>query len=92
MKRPRPVLILFAISAGIAAIIGTAGATEVLPKQVVAWLIILNAVLTAVGGALVQDLVTPLSSPISADGVPLVPADSSRAVPVETRLRRGVTP
>ncbi|HEU4541757.1 MAG TPA: hypothetical protein VFR23_11585 [Jiangellaceae bacterium] len=83
MKRPRPVLILFAVSAGIAAIVGTAGATDVLPKQLISWLIIADAVLTAVGGVLVQDLVTPLSAPVSSDGVPLVPADSTRATAVD---------
>lgn len=65
-------MVLTAVGAVLAALIGTAGMSDIIPKQVMAYLILGNAVLAAVLGAVAQSKVTPLSSPRDEDGERLV--------------------
>lgn len=73
-KRPEPVRILYAVIAALSALLGVAGLTDFLPTQVVFWLGVALAVLTAVAGEIVRNRVTPIADPHARDGAPLVPA------------------
>lgn len=72
-SRPRPVLVLSAVMAGLAAFLGFAGLSDLMPKVVIAYVSLGTAVLGAVGGVLVQGVVTPLTSPRDKSGTRLVP-------------------
>lgn len=78
-SRPRPVVAAMSVLAGLQAATATAGFTDAVPEQVALWIIIGIA---AAQGAIqfwVQNQVTPVADPHTADGTPLVPAP----VPVE---------
>ena len=68
-----PVRILYAVTAGLSALLGVAGLGEFLPERVIFYLGVALAVLTAVGGEVVRNRVTPLSDPRDAANRPLVP-------------------
>ena len=74
-KRPEPVRILWAVIAGLSALLGVAGLTDFVPKDVVFWLGVALAVLTAVAGESVRNRVTPVSDPRNAAGTPLTPGE-----------------
>lgn len=73
MSRPRPVLIFAAVIAALNALAAIGDLTDVLPSSAVKWIAIGSAVVTAVGGVIVQGQVTPLSSPRDKVGTRLVP-------------------
>ena len=72
--RPRPVLIYTAVVVGLQTFLALGGSSERIDEDVLWWLQALLAVGSAVGGALLQGVVTPLSDPMSKDGRPLIPA------------------
>lgn len=72
--RPRPVLVLAALLAAIDALAGAGALLDFLPRTVVGIIVLINVVVGAAGGVLVQGSVTPLSAPQNANGTPLVPA------------------
>lgn len=84
--RPRPVLILAALMAGLSALAGAGHLLDFLPDSVVSTILLVDVVVAAVGGVLVQGAVTPLSAPQNADGVPLVTA--SALAPMVTQAAR----
>jgi hypothetical protein len=77
--RPRPVVYYGAFTAALGAFLGFAGLVDLMPKTVIAWIALLGAVVTAAGAVLVQNTVTPLSSPQDARGEPLIPTDVAEA-------------
>lgn len=77
-SRPRPVLIVTMALAGLGAVTGFAGLTDLVPAKVVLWLALVNAVAIAMSGVYLQAVVTPLSDPRSADGRRLVPAEPAQ--------------
>jgi hypothetical protein len=79
MSRPRPVIIITAVNAGMAALLGFAGVADLIPKTVLGWLALLYAVWTAVSGVILQGMVTPLSSPMDNRGNHLVAAGNHTA-------------
>lgn len=70
----RPVVVYSAIVAGLTALLGAAGLSDLLPKSVIAWLNLALVVLVAVGGVLTSSATTSLSDPRDARGRTLVPA------------------
>lgn len=85
MKR-NPVLIYSAVIAALSAFLGVAGLTDRVPENVVFWLGVALAVLTAAGGVVVRGQVTPLADPTAKDGRPLVPSPPAE-VPAQTPPR-----
>jgi hypothetical protein len=79
--RPRPVVWYTAFVAGVSAFLGFAGLTDLMPKNVIAWVALVAAIVTAVGGSIVQSQVTPLSSPMDNDGNRLEPVPASSDKP-----------
>lgn len=73
MKR-QPVLIYGAVVAALTTFLSVAGLTDRVPENVVFWLGVALAVLTAAGGVIVRGQVTPLVEPTTKDGRPLVPS------------------
>lgn len=74
MKRPRPVLVTFAILAGAQVLLGGAALSAVVPT---AWVGLGSLVVASVQAGMtfyVQGKVTPLSDPRDASGEALVPA------------------
>jgi hypothetical protein len=74
MSRPRPVVVYAAVMAGLAAVLGFGGLADLIPAVAIAWLTLATAVISAVGGVLVQGVVTPLSDPRDAEGRRLLPS------------------
>lgn len=72
MRRPRPVLIITMILAGLAAVTGFAGLADLLPAGVILWLLLVQAVAVAVSGVYLQSVVTPVSDPRDQYGRQLV--------------------
>lgn len=79
--RPRPVMIVMMINAGMAALLGFAGVADLVPKSVLGWLALGFAVWTAVTGVYLQGMVTPLSSPRDNNGNKLVAAHTPGPLP-----------
>jgi len=78
-SRPRPVVLYGAFTAALGAFLGYAGVTDLLPKNVIGWVALIGAIITAGGAVLVQNTVTPLSDPQDARGVSLTPVDVAEA-------------
>lgn len=85
--RPRPVLLLAALIAGLNAFTAAGDLLNILPPAAVTYVALISIVVTAVGAALVQGAVTPLSAPQDAYGQDLVPASRvSAAVRAAARV------
>lgn len=79
-SRPRPVLIAFAVLAGLDVLTGGSALTDVIGRDT-AGLIVLALAAVKVGLAFyVQGQVTPIADPQTADGTPLVPAEPASVV------------
>ncbi len=90
--RPRPILITQSIMAAIGAVIGSAGFAGQIPARA-AWWIITGYIAVQVGLAFyLQSVTTPLSSPKDAEGVDLVPANTTRIVVTKADGATVVTP
>jgi hypothetical protein len=76
MQRPRPVLILGMVVAALTAVTTYADVENVIPNPALNWIRLGTVILGAVGAVYVQSVVTPLSSPQTKDGRPLIPARS----------------
>lgn len=74
--KAEPVRILYAVTAALSALLGVAGLGDFLPERVIFWLGVALAVLTAAGGEIVRNRVTPVADPHDAQGRPLVPIRS----------------
>jgi hypothetical protein len=72
-SRPRPVLLFAALIAGLNAFTAAGDLLNVLPPKAVTYVALISVVVAAVGGVLVQGVVTPLSSPQNSRGEDLVP-------------------
>lgn len=72
-NRPRPVLILTMIGAGLAAITGFSGLAELIPELAVKWLLLIEGAYIAVTGVYLQRVVTPAADPRDDQGRKLVP-------------------
>lgn len=72
-RRPRPVLLLVALIAGLNAFTAAGDLLNILPAVAVTYVALISIVVAAVGGVLVQGAVTPLSAPQDARGQDLVP-------------------
>lgn len=72
-RRPRPVLLFAATIAGLNAFTGAGALLDVIPDVAVTYVALVSAVVAAVGGVLVQGIVTPLSAPQDGRGRDLVP-------------------
>lgn len=73
-RRPRPVLIYGCVMAVLGVLTTSADAANVIPEGTLIWLRLVLAIVAGLGGALfVQGKVTPMSSPQTNDGEPLVP-------------------
>jgi hypothetical protein len=88
LRRPRPVLIYAAIVAGLQAFLGVAGLTDLMPSRTVAIVSLVSVVVSAMGAALLQGVVTPLSAPQDGRGRPLLPEWTATA-PVRSAARAG---
>lgn len=87
-RRPRPVLLLAALIAGLNAAAGAGVLADVLPARAVGYVLLASIVLTAVGGVLVQGAVTPLADPRNAAGQQLLPVAALQG-PVRSAARAG---
>lgn len=72
-RRPRPVLLLAGLIAGLNAFTAAGDLLDVLPHQAVTYVALISVVVAAGGGVLVQGVVTPLSAPRDSHGRDLVP-------------------
>jgi hypothetical protein len=86
--RPRPVLIFAALVAGLNAFTAAGDLLNVLPPKAVTYVALISVVGAAVGGVLVQGVVTPLSAPQDGRGQPLVP-ESKVSSSVRSAARAG---
>lgn len=84
MKR-QPVVIYGAVVAALTAFLSVAGLTDRVSDDVVFWLGVALAVITAVGGVVVRGQVTPLADPTAKDGRRLVPTPPARVPEYATR-------
>lgn len=91
MAQPQPVVTYDALKLAIAA--GVVAVWQTAPEPIVSVLASVLGVLLYAGLTWVtQRLVTPLSSPQDADGVPLVPADAEVQAVLEERRARHAKP
>jgi hypothetical protein len=86
--RPRPVLLLVALIAGLNAFTAAGDLLDILPARAVTYVALISIVVAAVGGVLVQGVVTPLSAPQDGRGRDLVP-ESKLAGTVRSAARMG---
>jgi hypothetical protein len=86
--RPRPVLLLGALIAGLDAFVGAGALLDFLPKSVVGIVALISVVVGASGAVLVQGTVTPLSAPQDSRGRELVP-ESTALASVRSAARAG---
>lgn len=75
----RPVVIFTAITVGLQTLLGAAGIGDLLDARLLAWLLVANAVLTAVGGVLTSNSTTSLADPRDERGRPLMTRASAQA-------------
>jgi hypothetical protein len=87
-SRPRPVLLLAALIAGINALALAGDAADIVPSNVFRWIVLASIVIAPIGAVLVQGVVTPLSNPRNAAGQPLVPVGLLQG-PVRAAARAG---
>jgi hypothetical protein len=87
-SRPRPVLLLAALVAGLNALALAGDAANVIPGEVFKWIVVASIFVTAFGAVLVQGAVTPLSDPRNSAGQPLAPIGLLQA-PVRAAARAG---
>ena len=72
--RPRPVLLYGMASAAVAAFLGFAGVSDLMPRAIIAWVALAWAGIGAAWSLYAQSEVTPLEDPRDRDGTALVRA------------------
>ncbi len=73
--RPRPVIVMTAVLAGLDVLAAGAALGDVIGVTALALFVLVTKAINAGWSVYVQSVVTPLADPHDADGVPLVPAD-----------------
>lgn len=71
--RPQPVRIMAVVLAVLGFLTGAAGIDDLIPKAVMAWLVIIYGAIQLGWGAWTASKVTPLAAPQTSDGRALVP-------------------
>lgn len=80
-NRPRPVLAAFAVLAALDVLTGGSALADIIGKDTAALIVLVLAAVKVGVAFYVQGQVTPLSSPQTSDGAPLIPATRYDSVP-----------